>query len=421
MSKQFEYMVRGTFDIPADMPVGKRLVRFSGSDPNSVAQASYVGDHKIKTETVQTIRTTLIQGVDPLAQTFNLQESRWLGAVDLYFTKIGTKAVRVQLRTVALGMPTEESVTEGYLSGAAIQAQQPVPLNQSVKIRFKFDPVYIEQGTTMALVVLTDDAEHELAIARLGEFDPTGKVWVRAQADQAGVLLSSSNAQAWTVHQEADLKYRLLGLKFDAQQPSMIPVTNSQPLVLKPKDTLMLRATIQRTAADQQACDFRIVGGKQPLALPANSSTQVLEAIEAGQLEVELAGTDNTSPLIYPDLQLQVGRLIDQAVYVSRIIPLRARSEKIVVKFDLKKPSDLKLEDIVQVSFQPVAHGGMKLDDWDMNPLFEINAQACEATMVLTDTQKQAKNVQLKLVLQQPAASDYRPELRNLHVVFHES
>lgn len=421
MRQQNEHIIQGTFDIPADMPVGTRLVRFTGSDPNSVAQASYVGDHTVTIDTVRTIRTTLIQGVDPLAQTFTLDASRWLGAVDIYFTQVGTQAVRVQLRTVALGMPTEVSVTEGYLTGDAIKAQcQAAPDQQQV--RLTFDPVYVEAGTTMALVVLTDDPHHELAIARLGEFDPTGKAWVRAQADQAGVLLSSSNGQAWTVHQEADLKYRLLGLQFDAKHAATLTATTT--FDLNPKDALMLRATTQQAAGDEQQCHFRIVAGDQTLAVPVNTLTSVPKAMASGQLEVELNGTATASPLVYPDLQLQVGQLIGQAVYVSRLITLPKRSDKIVVKFDTSKPKKLarqELQGMVTVSLQPFDHAGAMKTLWDITASLDIKGQACEATLVLDDDQTQAQAVQLQLVLQQPPDSTYRPELRNLHVVIHEN
>lgn len=53
--------------------------------------------------------------VDPLAQTFTLDESRHIRGVDLWFTNSGKKRVVVQIRETAVRMPSQTVIAESYI------------------------------------------------------------------------------------------------------------------------------------------------------------------------------------------------------------------------------------------------------------------------------------------------------------------
>ena len=72
------------------------------------------------------------------------------------------------------------------------------------------EPILLEAEEEYAIVVLCNDADAELGIAELGKWDGTAQKWVTQQPYTVGVLLSSSNASSWTIHQDRDLAFRLL-------------------------------------------------------------------------------------------------------------------------------------------------------------------------------------------------------------------
>ena len=146
---------------------------------------------------------------DPLAQTFMLTEGRCITAVRLKCAGKGfaSNAVFVQLRTVEVGLPTSEILAEAFVPGPDLEEQK------FFTARFS-TPVYLEPGRAYAFVALTDDANHALAVAELGKIDQNNAI-VSEQPFVVGVLLSSSNAMTWTVHNDIDLVFQLIGCRFD--------------------------------------------------------------------------------------------------------------------------------------------------------------------------------------------------------------
>lgn len=77
-------------------------------------------------------------------------------------------------------------------------------------------PVTLAADTEYAVVIMCNDAETALALAEVGQFDATRQFFVASQPYQVGVLFSSSNASAWTPHQDKDLAFRILEADFTA-------------------------------------------------------------------------------------------------------------------------------------------------------------------------------------------------------------
>lgn len=195
----------GSFLIPAGIPVGRHLVTIAGVG-GSYAEAFFTGSGTIVTST---IRELPARPVEPLAQTFTLAIGRYITSVDVMFKAKGSTAnhVTLQIREVEIGLPTSTIIASGQLAGSAISL--------SGWTRITFDrPVYVQGGVEHAMVLLTDDNTHAVAIAELGKYDTVNQSWVTAQPYTIGTLLKSSNGSTWTPFQEADLTFRLYGAAF---------------------------------------------------------------------------------------------------------------------------------------------------------------------------------------------------------------
>ncbi len=154
--------------------------------------------------------------LDPLAQTFRVTRTCQLESVTLHLVTRGAqnKPVLVQVRTTSNGLPTGVVLAEAHY--------QPVNTGE---FDVSFTAVAtLYPGLEYALVVLTDDQAHALAIATLGDYDSIAKQRVTAQAYDVGVLLSSSNAVTWTPHQDKDLFFRLNIARYVPDIPHEIPL-----------------------------------------------------------------------------------------------------------------------------------------------------------------------------------------------------
>ncbi len=196
--------LKGKVKIPANIPAGTKLVQFYG-DKGSYGEATYTGKKTITIE--ERRRVIAARRVDPLAQTFTLDESRHIGGVELWFTNKGKKRVVVQIRETTVGVPSQTVIAENSI--------EPTKINtDGTATRITWSPVFCHGGQEYAIVLLTDDADTAVKIAELGKYDAVNSRWVTSQPYQVGVLLSSSNASTWTPHQNFDLTFRLLAAKF---------------------------------------------------------------------------------------------------------------------------------------------------------------------------------------------------------------
>ncbi|MDR3361323.1 MAG: DUF4815 domain-containing protein [Desulfovibrio sp.] len=198
----------GSFSIPPKIPAGAKTVVFSGSEGGSSGSAVFIGQGQITVQTMRQVTTVTAYHIDPLAQTFALEKTVQVCGVDLWFTaKEGE--VRVQIREVSNGVPTRIILAEAVLEPAQIVA------SGGGHTRALFDvPVQLQSGSEYAIVILCNDPVTSVCVAEMNKFDSLAQKWVSAQAYTVGVLLSSSNASSWTIHQDRDLTFRLLEAQF---------------------------------------------------------------------------------------------------------------------------------------------------------------------------------------------------------------
>jgi hypothetical protein len=201
--------ITGSFTIPANVPVGTKRVTFLGNQ-GSFGAGRFVGEGTIITRTQRLSSVSFeTRFVDPLAQTFRLDQSRHITGVDFWFTargNVGNK-VYLEIRETEVGLPNTTTLAEGVIQGSAITvgAWNKISLTR---------PVFLQAGVEYAMVLLTDDPVHAVGLAELGKFDAAANQFVTSQPYTIGTLLKSSNASTWTPVQESDLTFRMYGARF---------------------------------------------------------------------------------------------------------------------------------------------------------------------------------------------------------------
>lgn len=302
--------VSGKFTIPANVPAGSKAVAALGA-AGSYGVTTFTGRGVITNEERRVV-TTITENrywVDPLAQTFSLNEGRHVAGVDLWFTVAGVDEVIVQVRDTENGFPARQVLAEKRLKPADIKVA-----GQATRVQFDA-PVWLDGGREFALVILTDGADAAVSVAELGKFDAAAQKWITSQAYQVGVLLSSSNASTWTAHQEKDLAFRLLGCKFSATTKTLdlgtVAVTNTSDLLaLMNVEVPATGVKAELVATAPNGAAYSMVPGR-PISLPSDITGNLA-------LALKLTGTDKASPVVYPGIQFAAGNLSESATYVSR-------------------------------------------------------------------------------------------------------
>lgn len=332
--------VVSSFNIPANVLAGTKEVVLSGTA--SVARDAFVGSGTITTEVMRQVTTVTVnrwqqqqdnndndQGSDPLAQTFTLRDGRHLTGLDLKFTAVGdvSNMVVVQIREVVNGVPTSTVIAEGILPGANILTD-----GSFTGVDFTA-PAFIPADVEHALVLMTDDAVHEVAIGEIGKFDQT-LGWVTAQPYTTGVLLSSANASTWTPHQGADLTFKLRAARFTATETVIDLGTHA----VTDMTDFIAGLGIEAPSADTEVevvltrADATTVS-----AAPGRTVSFTEKVTENVDVKAVLRGSDIHSPTLYPAAQLIFGAQQDSGDYASRAIPC-GTDTRVSVTFDQLTP-----------------------------------------------------------------------------------
>jgi hypothetical protein len=174
---------------------------------------------------IQTFRrTTIIQRFyDPLAQSFTVDESgAFLTKLDVYFAaKDENEKISCELRTVELGTPTNQLVTE-YSEVTLEPKDINVSSDASVPTTITFpSPVYLEPNREYCFVLLAPSSdEYEVWVARMGEKTvnsatlPDAESVIVTKQYVGGSLFKSQNGTIWTASQFEDMKFDLYKANF---------------------------------------------------------------------------------------------------------------------------------------------------------------------------------------------------------------
>jgi len=317
--------IDGNFTVPGLVTAGIKLVRAEGAG-GSFAESRFAGQGRLEIDVMQRINT--IRRVDttrdierggggggagdgdPLAQTFWLPEGRFIAGVNLKWCAKGdeTNPCIVEIVTVENGIPTREVITQGFVDMATVIVDQWHAVRWPV-------PVWLPADREFAFVVRTDDADHGLSFARIGDFVAENQSFVSGQPYSIGVMLSSSNARTWTPHQDEDLTFQLVAALFD---PVSKIVDLGDHAVANCSD-LLCRATVQLPTADARF-HFEIERADSSIIrLQPDQVWELSEYItETVTLRAVLEGTSKVSPVLYPWPMLIEGEIATSGTYVTR-------------------------------------------------------------------------------------------------------
>lgn len=302
-------LVNGQFAVPAGIPAGIKRVEFIG-DRGTRGVTQFIGRGEVRIE--ERRRVQVVQRYDPLAQTFTLlTEGRHISAIGLWFEDVGIKPITVQIRETTTGIPNGIVLAEARITINDIAAA-----GQETRINLA-TPLYLEALAEFAVVILTDDNTHSLAIAEVGQYDKRAKTYVTEQGYTVGVLLSSSNASTWTPHNNADLAFRIYGAEFTATTHS---VTLKTVTADNASDTFIM-ADVERTGTETDV-SFAVTDADAHRYRMQNNQPVRLDVRTNGDLTTTatLIGSSKRSPLLYPGVLMALGDLQTSANYISRYV-----------------------------------------------------------------------------------------------------
>lgn len=316
----------GTFRIPGGVPTGKKIVKLVGT--HTTGAATFVGIRDVRT----IINYYTPARVDPLGQSFVLDEN-WHGVgMDFYLSKKGVSPIQVEIREMQLGLPTTNVVASARI--------EPEKLKEGEFNRIFFDtPAFLSADTAYALVLLCDTADHEVGIVELGDWDPESG-WARFQRYSPGVLFSSANASTWTPHQAADLAFRFLGAKFREGTRRV----ELAALDLTGVTDLAALAEVERTGATTDVTFVLEKEGAEVVRLQAWQALAFPAPLEGEhKLYADIFGSERFSPILGRDPQLLSGKIGTTGSYVSRAF-VCGNGKKVMVTLEEFIPSGASLE-----------------------------------------------------------------------------
>ncbi|MEO5807895.1 DUF4815 domain-containing protein [Devosia sp.] len=351
-----------TFDIPAGVPVGRRLVYAEGA-ADSFAEAIFVGAGQIDVATMRRVtlvtraapppvvivNNTIVQqtfvtlnqlanpiaprfadpslpdwaqkSTDPLAQSFRVPAPRFVTGVNFWMEAVGDpqNGIRIQLAAMENGFPTTNVLAEAFVSMATVDAGD--------KILARFDaPVFLDPTRLYCFVILTADGEHAVSTSRLGDVLGTGLMQERvsAQPYTIGDMFSSSNRVSWQVHPDEDISFEIVGAVFTSN-------TRTQNLwtgALSSVSDLLVRGAIEIPTQDA-GFRFEIVrADASVIKLTSGQTHEFSEFVsETVTLRAVLTGTESISPVLYPGTLLAGGRIRTTGTYVSRVFEIGTTKE----------------------------------------------------------------------------------------------
>jgi hypothetical protein len=311
--------VAGTFTVPADIPSGSKEVEFLGNQGN-FGSAIYTGQGTLVQREWNSITTTTTwrwwspppprRNWDPLAQSFVLPEGRHITALDLQFAIKGSDDNDVTIDIVEgdNGFPSRQPITRTRIKGSDIS---PTGFTTAT---FDF-PIYLEAGQEYFIVLMTDDASHAVRVAELGKYDAVAGEFVTAQPYTVGVLLSSSNASSWTVHNDMDLCFVLKGAEFTATQATI----NLGSLTVSNMTDLLVTAPVDIPATSSRVTfKYTRSNGEEFLLAPDQSIKLEAAVSDTMQVQAILSGSSTESPTLHPGVLSLPATLDTAGTYVGR-------------------------------------------------------------------------------------------------------
>ena len=203
--------------------------------------------------------------VDPLAQTFLIEDSSLEGGVfltkiDLYFfTKDAEIPVALDIRTVVNGNPTQTVLPFSKVVKQSEDVFTSTDASKPTTFTFKA-PVFIPYRKEHAMVLTSDSNQYKVFISLLGNdaIDAAHLGEKISEQPYIGVLFKSQNASTWTPSQYEDLMFKIYRAEFTlptVTAPSRLILENGE-LGESNGGSLNLRTNPLKTTSGQDTIRF---------------------------------------------------------------------------------------------------------------------------------------------------------------------
>lgn len=353
------------FTVPAGLRWGARQVVIG----NPVATGNTIFTSKgINRRITQTVMTQRIHynTVDPVAQSFQLAEDRFVTGVDLYFSsKDSVLGITVQLREMENGYPTNKVLSEVRVPASQVN----ISADGTVATPVKFErPALCARDTQYCFAILTSSNKYNVFIAELTKKSLTSNSYVTGQP-YSGVLFTSSNALTWTAEQTKDLKFALKGAAFN---PSATMTFND--LTGIDIDKLLVNADADTPTGTSVVWEYRLNGAGNWLPIRPGADISLPQIATLASLRVTLS-TANTrlSPVLSGDDFTIIGMKTKlSGVYVSKQVSLSQTYSTVRMVVAANVPSG------TSVTPQITTDGGTT---WVTPTLSTTSPNASDATM----------------------------------------
>ena len=207
----------------------------------SVRNAKVTSEAQVDARTLVNVTETASEEtrwVDPLAQTFLIEDSTLEGGVFLtkidifFFTKDEEIPVALDIRTVVNGNPTQTVLPFSKVVKQAEDVFTSADASKPTTFTFKA-PVFIPYRTEHAMVLTSDSNQYKVFISLLGN-DAIDAAHIGEKISEQpyiGVLFKSQNASTWTPSQYEDLMFKIYRAEFTlptTASPSKLILENGE-------------------------------------------------------------------------------------------------------------------------------------------------------------------------------------------------
>ncbi|ETS07678.1 DUF4815 domain-containing protein [Bartonella henselae] len=301
--------IEGDFKIPANIPSGTKNVVARGKG-GTIATGLFTGQGIIDVKVMR--RTTTVKiwtGYDPQAQVFTPDETRQITGVDFHLCKIGNQNHDLVIDLVS---------TENGYPTADIQAQTSYSMKGAKEgwAGARYDvPLTVLDDRLTAFVIKTDDADHSVSLAKLGDFDAEHQRYVSSHPYVTGPRFSSVNAKSWSAHQDEALAFRVLAARYTQTEKTV----DLGEFDLVDCSDLQVRAAVELPSSDCSVIfEVERNNGTVYQLLPFQLLSLTEYISEKVKLRAILKGTEKLSPVLFAPIQLIAGKIHKQATYVTR-------------------------------------------------------------------------------------------------------
>ena len=218
------YHAQGLLEVKENVIQSTKVPRFVTTE---------LSDERVIQETSITRFTTPVTWVDPLAQTFIVDQvgGLFVTKLDLFVqAKDPNIPLNVSIRSVENGIPTQQIVPGTDVNVYPTASAMPTSTDGSAATTVTFDhPVFLGQDQEYCIVLISQSDEYKVFIAETGGFDLQDSDNRVTKQPYNGVFFTSQNASTWTPEQTKDLKFTLYRANFTSTSATLKLTNDSIP------------------------------------------------------------------------------------------------------------------------------------------------------------------------------------------------